>query len=146
MWDKYKACDNLGIPYKVYDMTKAIGGYTELKDRFIHINKSNESDDRVWAHEIAHALFHFKKLESAFGIDKELNAIAEIEADTTAYIVTQVLGQENAEYLGYIEHFLQSIPLSKLNETLINDRLNTIIEKASLILTAGGYYEHNERN
>lgn len=142
MWDKFKACDMLNIPYKIYDMPKAIGGYSELVHRFIHINPNQADDDRVWAHEIAHTLLHFQKLDSAAGMDKRLNAYAELEADTVAYIVTCALGLENKNYARYIRKFMRNIPIREIYGTLISkERLTKLKETAILILQAGGYYD-----
>lgn len=141
MWDKFRACDMLGIPYKIYDMPKEIGGYSELVHRFIHINPNQADDDRVWAHEIAHTLLHFQKLESAAGADKSLNAHAELEADTVAYIVTCALGLENRSYIRYIRKFMRNIPICEIYGNIISkERLTKLKETAILILSSGGYY------
>lgn len=142
MWDRYRACKMLGIPYKIYDMPKAIGGYSELVHRYIHISPKYENDDRVWAHEIAHTLLHFQKIESAAGQDRTLNARAELEADTVAYIVTCALGLENKNYIRYIRRFMRNIPICEIYGTVISkERLTKLKETAILILSSGGYYE-----
>lgn len=142
MWDKFRACKMLGIPYKVYDMPKAIGGYSELRSRFIHINPNQADDDRVWAHEIAHTLLHFQHFETAAGVDSRLNAYAELEADTVAYIVTCTLGLENKNYIRYIRRFMRNIPIREIYGNILSqERLTKLKETAILILQAGGYYE-----
>ena len=142
MWDKFQACKMLGIPYKIYDMPDYIGGYTELKHRYIHINPKKADDDRVWAHEIAHALLHFQNFESARGADPRLNAYAELEADTVAYIVTRTLGLENKDYFRYIRKFMRNIPICEIYGTIISkERLTKLKESAILILKSGGYYD-----
>ena len=145
MWDKYKACNNLGIPYKVYPMPKEIGGYSELVHRFIHINPNQKDDDRVWAHEIAHTLCHFRNTRAAAGKDSTLNALAEIEADTIAFVVCSVLGcAKEQDYVKYMEVFISRLPLSMQTKKVIDEKLNYIKKEAVIILTAGGYYD--ERN
>ena len=141
MWDKFRACKMLAIPYRVYDMPEAIGGYSHLMDRYIHINPKQANDDRVWAHEIAHTLLHFQSVESAAGADKTKNAHAELEADTVAYIVTCVLGLENKDYTRYIRKFIRNIPVREIYGIIIDDaKWKKIEQTARLILQAGGYY------
>ena len=142
MWDKYRACKMLSIPYRVQDMPEFIGGYSHLADRYIHINPSKADDDRVWAHEIAHTMLHFQHIESSFAMDKTLNAYAEIEADTVAYIVTRTLGLENKDYTRYIRKFMRNVPIRVIYDIILDDtKWNKIKQTAKLILQAGGYYE-----
>lgn len=142
MWDKERACRMLSIPYRVYDMPDFIGGYTHMVDRYIHINPKKADDDRVWAHEIAHAMLHFQQAESAAGVDPTLNAYAELEADTVAYIVTTALGLENKDYIRYIRKFMRNVPISKIYGVIMDDtKWLKLKQTATLILQAGGYYE-----
>lgn len=145
MWDKYRACSNLGIPYKVYAMPKEIGGYSELQNRYIHISPDKKDDDRVWAHEIAHTLCHFRNVKAAAGRDITLNALAEMEADTIAFVVCSVLGcADKKEYNKYMEVFISRLPLAMQTTKVIDEKLEYIKKQAVIILAAGGYYD--ERN
>lgn len=143
MWDKIQACKLLSIPYRVINMDKYIGGYTAIGDRFIHINESMQDDDRVWIHELAHAVLHFKQFSTAAGLgDKTANAHAELEADTVAYVVTTTLGLENKDYIRYIRSFMHNIPIREIYGTILNEAdWNKIKQTALLILQAGGYYD-----
>ena len=142
MWDKERACNMLSIPYRVKEMPKAIGGYMNLYDRYIHINPDKADDDRVWAHEIAHAMLHFQHAEAARGADPIANAYAEIEADTVAYIVTCTLGLENKSYIRYIRTFMRNVPVRVIYGIILDDaKWNKLKQTAELILRAGGYYD-----
>ena len=142
MWDKYQACKMLSIPYRVYDMPKEIGGYSNLMDRYIHINPNQAEDDRVWAHEIAHTLLHFQQVDSAAGQNRTLNALAEIEADTVAYIVTCTLGLENKDYVRYIRKFMRNVPVRLIYGIILDEaKWSKLEQTAHTILKAGGYYE-----
>ncbi len=139
-WDKFRACKMLGIPYRIVDMTKEIGGFSELRQRFIKINKLQENEDRVWIHELAHTLLHFQHIEGAAGRDQVLNAIAEIEADTVAYITCRILGcADRADYLNYMRVFFSRIPAHKQ----FKPRMPKLLETVYLILKSGGYYGTN---
>ena len=145
MWDKEKACKMLGIPYKVYDMDNKIGGYSNLKDRYIHINTKFKDDNRVWIHEIAHTLCHFTKYDSAIGASISNNAYAEMEADTVAYVVCLVLGITTPDYKAYMRAFMGRLPLAKQTAEALDNKLDSIKKTAVLILNAGGYYGRNEK-
>lgn len=141
MWDKYRACKMLSIPYKVYPLNEAVGGYANLVDRYIHISEDKKDDDRVFIHEISHILLHFQNVETAVGMDKTKNAIAEIEADTTAFVVCSVLGiADQKDYRKYITLFVKSLPKELQNADVINNSLKKIKEAAIIILNAGGWY------
>ena len=145
MWDKYKACNNLGIPYKVYPMPKEIGGYSELVHRFIHINPNQKDDDRVWAHEVGRAPGLLRESGGAAGEECALDARAGMEADTLAFVVCCLVGCANEQdYVKYIEVFISRLPLSMQTKKVIDEKLNYIKKEAVIILTAGGYYD--ERN
>lgn len=140
MWDKYRACKNLGIPYRIIDMDDNVGGYSQLKDRFIHINKSWADKDRVWIHEIAHTLLHFQKFESAAGGNSEKNAMAELEADTVAYITAKVLGKEDRQdYLKYVKMFMSRLPVYEQSGSVLDNRMPELLKLVKIILNAGGY-------
>lgn len=140
MWDRERACKMLSIPYKVYNMSDRVGGYSNLKNRYIHISTKYKDNDRVWIHEIAHTLCHFQHMESAAGVDINNNAYAEMEADTVAYIVCRVLGIENTDYKDYMKVFMSRLPLAKQTASALDNKLNNIKKTAVLILNAGGYY------
>lgn len=140
MWNPYKACDALCIPYKVYDWEeKEIGGYSNPKDRFLHIRKSEENNMRVWAHEIAHTLLHFQMTKEAN--DYVERSIIEAQADTVAYIVCSVLGNEDrAIYKQYLTAFIGQLPLAMQKGSLLDADFKKLKQTAIVILNAGGYY------
>ena len=140
MWNKYLACKNLGIPYRIIDMDNHVGGYSQLKDRFIHINKSWADKDRVWIHEIAHTLLHFQNFAASVGGNAELNAMAELEADTVAYIAAKVIGKEDREvYLKYVKMFMGRLPVLKQSGDVLDARMPELLKLVKIILNAGGY-------
>lgn len=141
-WDKKRACKMLNIPVRVVDMNKQIGGLSELNKRFILINTNDENKDRVWVHEIAHTLLHFQNTAAAAGRDQRLNAIAELEADTVAYIACKKIGCENREeYTNYVTAFMSRLPAESLTEQVLDERMPKLLNIVKIILKAGGYHE-----
>ena len=143
MWNAKLACKNLGIPFRISDSLEGKGalGASNLAHRYIHIIPSHENDDRVWIHEIAHTMLHFQHYEAAAGIgDTELNARAELEADTVAYITAKVLGKEDRQdYLTYVKMFMGRIPLLEQSGNILDERMPELLNMVKLILNAGGY-------
>lgn len=137
-WDKDKACKRLGIPYRIVEMGKEVGGFSELNKRYIKINERDKDKTRVWVHELAHTLLHFKNIEAAAGRDMKLNAIAELEADTVAYIVCKVLGcEDRAEYLSYVKCFTARIPANEQSVSILDERMPKLLNIVNIILKAG---------
>lgn len=140
MWDKERCCQMLGIPVTLgYLKSEGARGSTRIMTRNIVIDVDSKDDDRVWIHEIAHALLHFKKAEAVKEVNPILYALDEIQADTVAYLVGRVLGVENTEYKKYIGMYIAQLPVAMRGD-FINSQKNILIKIARQILTAGGYY------
>lgn len=143
-WDRYQACKILGIPVRVYEHLhdENVLGSNNLYFRCIHIRKDHENDDRVWIHELAHAMLHFRKYEVAAVIgDQVKNAMAELEADTVAYIVAKTLGcEDRKDYLKYMTMFMSRIPADMQSVNILDERMPYLLKTADLILKSGGYY------
>lgn len=140
-WDKFRACKMLGIPYRIVDLGDEIGGFSELRFRFIKINKKDQDNDRVWVHELAHTLLHFQKVEAAAGQNARLNAMAELEADTVAYIACKKLGCEDRKtYLNYMKVFMSRLPAHEQTPHVLDARMPKLLNIVNIILKSGGYY------
>lgn len=140
MWDRRKACKNLGIPVRLVSIADGVEGASNLQHRYIHIDPEHAEDDRVWIHEIAHTLLHFQRFETAAVIGStEQNAVAELEADTVAYIAAKVIGKEDRQdYLKYIKMFMSRLPVHKQSGDVLKQRMPELIKMVKLILNAGG--------
>ena len=140
-WDRIRACKMLGIPYRIVDMDKDTGGFSNLMDRYIKINKECANDDRVWVHELAHTILHYQYVEAAAGRDQRLNAMAELEADTVAYIACKKLGCEDRKtYLNYMKVFMSRLPAHEQTPNVLDARMPKLLNIVNIILKSGGYY------
>jgi len=138
MWDKHKACKMLGIPYRIVGLGEEVGGFSELNYRFIVINQKDADETRVWVHELAHTLLHFKNLKAAAGHDTKLNAIAELEADTVAYIACKKIGCEDRQsYLDYVKMFMSRIPAEQQSANILDERMPLLLDIVRVIVNAG---------
>jgi len=140
MWDRKRACKNLGIPFRITELDEGTKGSFNLAHRFIHIDTKSAEDDRVWIHEIAHTLLHFQNYEAAAVIGRtDLNAMAELEADTVAYITAKVIGKEDRQdYLKYVKMFMSRLPIHKQSGDVLQQRMPELVKLVKLILNAGG--------
>lgn len=139
MWDQYKACENLALPYSIRELPKNIGGFMNVQDRYVVIRADEVDNKRVWIHEMAHALLHYQNFEALGAVNKIKNALNEIQADTVAYVVCRVLGLENNDYINYCASFSNVLPLSCKGH-LLDNQVELIKNTAIQILNAGGYY------
>lgn len=141
MWDKVRACRLLCIQYQIKDNVGGDStlGFTERKYKHIVIKSSEKNNDRVWAHEIAHALLHTgKDLRNKEGA--EFRGMVELEADTVSFFVMSAIGKEDKNtYKNYVRSFMSLLPEDKLNSDYINQRMEKLKNTAKLILKAGGY-------
>jgi N-terminal domain of anti-restriction factor ArdC/IrrE N-terminal-like domain len=88
----------LGLGYSVEDaeLSDGANGDCTFGVRRIRVEARNSSAQRVktLAHEIAHALLH---------VDEQNRVLAELEAESVAYLVCQRLGMDTARYsFGYV--------------------------------------------
>ena len=134
---------NLGIPVRVQDTPEGTGGYTNMTNRCIVINKDQKDDTRVWVHEIAHALLDYRSHEDAVRvtINKHIYARSEICADTTAFMVCTVLKCAKVdEYLKYMRHYISQLTIEQQNKKYLKELIPICKDAARRILITGGYY------
>ena len=90
------------------DLPAHIGGVTVHEDRTIHLPKNAAPAARAHSllHEAAHAVLHGDDTWatiSAYGLDKGCRGDAEVQAETVAYIVGNLLGVDMSSYsTGYV--------------------------------------------
>lgn len=87
---------SVGFSVQDHDFGSAVNGDCDHRSRTIRVEVANKPAQRVktLAHEIAHALLH---------ADFEDRALAELEAESTAYVVCQALGIDSGRYsFGYL--------------------------------------------
>ena len=90
------AARSFGFAVEEYEFTGTINGDCSHAERRIRIESRNTPSQRVktLAHELAHALLH----ENFEGRE-----LAELEAESTAYVVCATLGMDSGEYsFGYV--------------------------------------------
>lgn len=130
-WNKDKALEALDIKEASF---QSINGNSQgyAKDREIAINPLAILPHKTRFHELAHIVLGHTS-ENALMSDSELTPknIKEVEAESVAYILCELLGLEGAkESRGYIQHWLQS-------ETISDKSAQKIFGAADKILKAG---------
>lgn len=129
-WDKVKALSTLEISEIPYD--KADGNCQGFaRDRSISINPIAALPHKTTFHEIAHIVLGHTLEGSLSDSESTPKDIKEVEAESTAYILCQLLGLPGeVESRGYIQHWLQG--------TQIDDKSSKrIFSAADKILKAG---------
>jgi Zn-dependent peptidase ImmA (M78 family) len=143
MFDPLRCAKNLGIPVRIGATPEGTGGYTNMTNRCIVINKALKDDTRVWVHEIAHALMDYRDPKDAMHVaaHKHIYAKSEICADTTAFMVCVVLKcADKQTYLNYMENYIGQLTLKDFNRKFLKELIPTCVETARKILITGGYY------
>ncbi len=90
------AAERLGFSVVDFDFHGLANGDCSHPERRIRIERSNAPRQRVktMAHELAHAMLH---------AEADDRARAELEAESTAYVVCQALGVDSGQYsFGYV--------------------------------------------
>lgn len=96
-------------------MGRGINGYTTLGDakKEIHVRASNPLKQKIKTalHELGHALMHATEGEEYSADGKAHRGIAELEAESVAYIVGDILDIDTSEYtVGYIAGWSKGDP------------------------------------
>lgn len=130
-WDKVKALSVLDVVEVPFNNANGnVQGYAS--GRTIAINPIAALPHKTTFHEIAHVILGHTT-ESVF-TDSELTPkdIKEVEAESVAYILCQILGLEGeVESRGYIQHWLNG-------QTIDDKSAKRIFSAADKILKAGG--------
>ena len=125
---------NLGIKKVSFDMTNGnCQGFARPNKKEIAINPIAYNPRKTLIHEVAHCILHGED-DTEFSHGSELPTdIKEVEAESVAYIVSAILGDdnENLKYSrGYIQHWKQGNELSE-------DTMKRIFKAVDTILKAG---------
>lgn len=125
---------NLGFKKVPFTMTNGnCQGFARPKEKEIAINPIAYNVRKTTLHEVAHCLLHGED-DTEFSHGSELPTdIKEVEAESVAYIVSAILGDdnENLKYSrGYIQHWKQDNELSE-------DSIKRIFKAVDIILKAG---------
>lgn len=96
-------------------MRREVNGYTTLGDsvKEIHVRASNPLAQKIKTsiHELGHALMHATEGEEYSADGKAHRGIAELEAESVAYIVSDALGMDTSAYsVGYIAGWSKGDP------------------------------------
>ena len=124
-FDIYKACQNLGIAIKKYDMIDGnCQGYAIPEEKAIALNPLAENPLKTLVHEVAHCILHQKDA------DEKRRRIREVEAECTAYLTLNVLGKTeyNKESRGYIQHWLDGAEVEEKTAQRIFGAVNKILK------------------
>jgi antirestriction protein ArdC len=107
-WDAELALNNLLIVEEEYSLADGnCQGYA--REGFIAVNPVAEYPHKTRFHEIAHNVLGHTAEGRLQDDEKTAKNIKEVEAESTAYILCQLLGLPGAEESkGYVQHWLQS--------------------------------------
>ena len=126
--------ENLGIKKVSFDMTNGnCQGFAKPNKKEIAINPIAHNKRKTLIHEVAHCILHGEdNIEFSHGSELPTD-IKEVEAETVAYIVSAILGDdnENLKYArGYIQHWKQDNKLSDDTVKRIFKAVDTILSNA----------------
>lgn len=136
-FDKEETLSRLGlteIPYNNIDGN--CQGYCMPFKKVVAINPLAENAQKTLLHEIAHCILHVsdEQFVDTTNIDR---TIKEAEAESTAYICSIMLGDENEEHLSnsraYIQHWLKA---GKGVESFTKYNVNRVMKAVDIIMKA----------
>lgn len=132
-WDRSKALTGLNISEESFNMPDGnTGGYAYK--RTISVNPLHPHQTRIALHELAHVVLGHteERLTDALSGNATPRNIREVEAETTALIVSEALGLEGSEESrGYIQNWLRG------GKDIPEKSAQRIFKAANEILTAG---------
>lgn len=100
-----QAIDTLGLTLEEFSHTNGnVQGYAQPADKILSVNPLAESPTKTLIHEIAHCLLHDTNQIDTLTLTKD---IKEVEAESVAYLILELLGRDSSKSRGYIQHWME---------------------------------------